>query len=285
MKKIFSTLLLSSLIAPSLVFALQPVYRTTKEYTQAEEKIVNEYNETEKRARVAKEASQIKASSTSERGFCAQIDKALIYVDIKSTTHEEKKVEKITKREEKRDESRAQVDTLRNENEIKRKTQFDELTKRATTSEQKAAVAQFIVTINKALADKKTATDAVISTHRKEVDQEMNTRKIDTAKALVTLKTTIEAAKSKANADCTNGVPGTTVKKNLKDSIQEAQSVFQKTVKPLAQYVSTTKNNTQKKELQTIERAFKKSVEQSKKELKASFNTQTRTGASSTRAN
>jgi methionine-rich copper-binding protein CopC len=264
MKKIFSTLLLCSLVTPSLVVAHTSPTSHNDKIDKADQKIEQQ--------KVA----------TKKLGFCEQVDKALVYIDTKSATTEEKKVEKITKKDEKVEEVHAQKNNSFDDNDARRKAQFDELIKRATTTEQKVAVAKFIETLNIALLTKKTATEAIIAAHKKEVDQTRITQRNSIDKALTTLKTATEAAKTKAKTDCKNNVSDDIVIKNLKSSIQEAQSVFQNTTKLLTQNIRTEKYGTRKKELQDTEETFKKSVSQSKKDLQASFNQQTHHTSSTT---
>lgn len=269
MKKIFSTFLLYSLVTPSLVLALTPP--PTKEDEAYQREKGKTYQKIEQQKVTIKEL-----------GFCEQIDKALVYIDTKSANIEGKKVEKIAEKDEKVQEPRSQKNSSFDDNDAKRRVQFNELIKRATTTEQKNAVAKFTETLNNALTTKKVATDTVIAAHKKEIDQILATRRSSTEKALATLKAAIEVAKTKAKADCKNNVSGDIVIKNLRSSIQEAQSAFQATTRPLAQDTRTEKYDTRKKELQAIEETFKKSVLQSKKDLQASFNQQAHPTGSTT---
>jgi hypothetical protein len=269
MKKIFSTLILGSLLLPTLVSAVEPSQGKDRGMLQ---------NQTERRME-KKEARELNASttrprmssSTKEMGFCAQIDKIIVQIGNNGSTSGEKRVENIEKRTEKREVVRTEVDTKREENDSKRKAQLAELTKRATTDEQKAAIATFTETIEKALADKKTATDAILAAHRKEVDQLVLTRKTTLEKALTTLKSDIDTAKKKAVADCANNVSGESVRTTLKDSILNAQKTFRTTTQSIQKDTQSEKMTDRKKELQAIDEQFKKSVEQAKNNLKSTF--------------
>jgi hypothetical protein len=211
------------------------------------------------------------ASSTRENSFCAQIDKILVQVDIKGLTGAEKRTENVINREEKREESRTKIDLHREENDIKRKTQLEELTRRATTTEQKAAVLAFTTIVEKALSDKKIALDALLLAHRNEVDKITASRKIIIEKAITLLRADIEAVKTKAKLDCTSGVAGDSVRTTLKDSIQKSQQTFRITMQSLEKDTLSLKRESKKEELRAIEMAFKKSVEQAKNNLKTAL--------------
>lgn len=286
MKKIFSTLILSSLLLPVSGYATtspsnenefgQPT-RKEKMEVRSELRLstsTRPQNKETIRSTQLVNASTTRirvASSTREVGFCSQIDKILVQVDTKTTLPGEKRVENITNREEKRVVTRSEVDATREENDSKRKIQLEELTRRATTEEQKAAVTAFITAVEKALATKKASTDTLLETHRAEIDKNVATRKSAIEKATATLKTDIETAKAKAKSDCANGVNGDTVRTTLKDSIQKAQAAFRTTLQPLQNTADTTKQEAKKKELKVIEDTFKKSVEQAKNNLKSAF--------------
>lgn len=285
MKKIFSLILLSSLIIPALSYALtegasraagRPMATGTPKQTREEVKQYMQRNASSTRPRMA--------SSTREMGFCAQIDKILVQVGNGGLTSGTKRVENGQARDEKRQEVRAEVDARREENNTKRKSQLEELTRRASTTEQKAALTAFTTAIDKALAIKKSSTDALLAAHRKEVDQTVASRKAAMDKALVTLTADIDAAKAKAKTDCKGGVTGETVRSTLKDSIQKAQQTFRTTMQSLPKNTETPKQDVKKQELKTIEETYRKSVEQAKNNLKAAFKVK-EVGTASTTAN
>ncbi len=264
MKKTLSILLLSSLIIPSLTFALTP--------PSAGEGLKDVRIENHALLRQNASTTRPKmASSTRESGFCTQIDKILVQVDIKGLTGAEKRTENVINREEKREESRTKVDLRREENDTKRKIYLEELTRRATTTEQKVAVLAFTAIVEKALSDKKIALDALLLAHRDEVDKITASRKIIIEKAITLLRADIETAKIKAKLDCTSGVAGDSVRTTLKESIQKSQQTFRITMQSLEKDTLSLKRESKKEELQAIETAFKKSVEQAKNNLKAAL--------------
>lgn len=314
MKKILSTLILGSMFVPSLVFALAPPGGLPPYTPEMEERAEQGYSQEPQKRIDAKGAIRLNASttaqgvikdrkieakaefkvnasttrprlasSTKEIGFCSQIDKIIVQIGNGGQTSGEKRVENIEKREEKRAEVRTEVDVRREENDTARKAQLEELTRRATTEEQKVAVLAFTEAVNKALATKKTAVDTLLAEHRKEVDQTASARKSAVEKALSTLTASIEAAKVKAKADCATGIAGDQVRTSLKESILKAQQTFRATMQSLQkETLSSSKNDKKKEELREIEATFKKSVEQAKNNLKAAFKVKVPASASTT---
>lgn len=297
MKKLLSTMLLSSLFIPTLIFAEtdgevsqetekpRPVLymRSTSSPVQKIQDRREERPEPKNALRQNATTTRLKnASSTRELGFCAQIDKLLVNIGNGAQTSGEKRVENIEKREDKREVKRTEIDTRRDENETKRKSQLEELTKRAKTDEQRTAITAFTTAIDKALEIKKAAIDAVLLAHRNEVDALIATRKTAADKALTTLTSDINNAKTKAKTDCTNSVAGETVRTNLKDSIQKAQLTYRITMRSLPKEIPEAKIDTKKEELKTIEETFKKSVEQARNDLKAAFKVPASTATSTT---
>lgn len=267
MKKTFSTLIISSLLLPAAVSALEPLPGKDREAFRNQK--IERIETREARPLNASTTRPRIASSTKEMGFCTQIDKIIVQIGSNSPAQGGKRLENVEKRSEKREEVRTQVDIKREENDNKRKAQLAELTKRASTEEQKAAVATFTTAIEKALADKKIATDALLTAHRKEVDQTVAARKATLEKASVTLTSDIESAKKKAVSDCASGVSGETVRIALKDAIQKAQQNFRTSVQTVQKETPGDKIADKKKELQVIDETFKKSVEQAKNNLKS----------------
>jgi hypothetical protein len=208
MKKIFSIILVTTLLVPTFTSA-ESVHDALKTRTQ--------------KRLSASTTIAITASTTKVTGFCAKIDKAVISIETKGSAIETKRIENENKTSHKLDKIPREVETRRNENEIKRKVQLDELSKRATTDIQKTAVEIFITVFNKALADKNAAIDTVLVSHRQAVDLAMSTRNAVINKAVATLKNDVTLAKSQAKTDCDKGVPGDTVRTNLKNAIVDSE--------------------------------------------------------------
>ena len=278
MKKIFSTLVLVSLCIPSLAFSqtgampIQPM-------------LLREDRPAPMRASTTREQLREPriASSTKQLGFCTQIEKALITINNKGMMGAEKRAEAMNNQANKREDRRTDVDMRRTENQAKRKSQIEELTKRATTEEQKLAVAKFSTALTEALSIKNKAIDALLATHRAEVDKAVASRKVEVDKALVTLTSAIETAKTQAKNDCANNVDGNIIRTNLKNSIQKAQENFKSSVTSIEKVkdISEASRNLKKAELKKIEETFRKSVESARNDLKTAFRTPRTTVATS----
>ena len=266
MKKIFSTLALVSLCIPSLAFGAIPIIRP---------ELLREDGRTPMRASTTREQLREPriASSTKQLGFCTQIEKALITINNKGMMGAEKRTEAMNNQADKREDRRTDVDMRRTENQAKRKSQIEELTKRATTEEQKLAVAKFSTALTEALSVKNKAIDTLLATHRAEVDKAVASRKAEVDKALATLTSSIEAAKTQAKNDCANNVDGNVIRTNLKNSIQKAQESFKSSVTSIEKVkdVSEASRNLKKTELKKIEETFRKSVESARNDLKTAF--------------
>ncbi len=295
MKKIFSTLLITSLLVPTFASAVEGEARAQVDVNVKPRPImylndatstrrpVEEKKEVRQELRVGATSTRLRtASTTKELGFCAQMDKLLVNIGNGTVTSGENKIENGEKRDDKREEKRSTVDERRDDNAAKRKEQLEELTKRATTDAQKTAIIAFTATIDNAISVRKIAIDKVLLAHRTDVDAQIAQRKVLAEKALSTLKSDIEKAKTKATTDCANSVSGDTVRINLKDSIQKAQLTYRITMRSLQNEVPTSKIEARKAELKKIEVDFKKSVEQAKKDLKASFKVQASVTATTT---
>ena len=276
MKKIFSTLALVSLCIPSLAFGAIPIIRP---------ELLREDGRTPMRASTTREQLREPriASSTKQLGFCTQIEKALITINNKGMMGAEKRTEAMNNQADKREDRRTDVDMRRTENQAKRKSQIEEITKRATTEEQKLAVAKFSTALTEALSVKNKAIDTLLATHRAEVDKAVASRKAEVDKALATLTSSIEAAKTQAKNDCANNVDGNVIRTNLKNSIQKAQESFKSSVTSIEKVkdVSEASRNLKKAELKKIEETFRKSVESARNDLKTAFRTPKTTVATS----
>jgi hypothetical protein len=269
MKKIITIAILSSILAPGAVFALIPQIENAP--TQNTRGVERKTEKRELRSINASTTRMRMASSTNEVGFCSQIDKAIVYLDTKVTNPGQRRSENKEKLETKKTEVRSLIDTRREENDTKRKVQLGELEKRATTPEQKQALATFTTVIEKALADKKKATDAVIEANRKEVDQAAVERKKVFDAALTKLTSDIESAKKKAVEDCKSGVQGEEVRTTLKNNIQTAKTTFNQTVTSSQKERRTSQLEKRQQTLKEIEIAYKKTVQEAKENLKKSF--------------
>lgn len=132
----------------------------------------------------------------------------------------QKRDAKLTDRIEQRDDKIQDQRTKFDDNLIEHITK---LQKRATTTEQTAAVGEFADTVHEAIAIRRQAVDAArqafrdgvkkaIADHRSAVDQE-----------ITEFKQKVDAAFTKAQADCAAGVEGSTVISDLRTAIKAAK--------------------------------------------------------------
>ena len=280
MKQLFSLSIITSLILPSFVFAEISKANTLSENQQTTptQKLLT------KRLNDKKELRASGTSSPNGIGFCSQIDKIIISIDSKEVSLKNKKDVQENKVMEKKAELRSLVDAKRLENETKRKEGLAELAKRATTTQQQTAIATFTEALTKALGEKNTSIDELLSSHRKEIDLMISLRKELADAAFLTLTKDIEQAKSQAKDDCARGVDGKTVRMTLKDSIKKARDDFSRTVQssPKLREVSSESIKKKKEDVKKIEGNFKQKTETIKNTLKAALKKSTQQTATTT---
>lgn len=282
MKKLFSIAIISSLFIPSLLFAqaneqgstpsqqmrTMPVRGTL--LRDGVDTLRKPLQASTTRGIMERQPRDGRASTTSQNGFCSQIDKVLVMINERGGTAAAKRADGQATRENKRTETRSEVDTRRSENDVKKNAQLAELNKRATNEEQKNAIATFTKSLTDALTVRNKAVDALLLAHRSDVDAAIASRKEAMDKALATLSADIEKAKTQAKTDCTNNVQSDTVRNTLKTSIMKAQETFKTTVGAIEKVrdVSETSRTAKKDELAKIEATFKTNIEAARNHLK-----------------
>lgn len=282
MKKLFSTAIITSLFIPSLLLAQtneqgvspnQMMRAVPVRGTLLREGVDNlrkPLQASTTRGMMERQPRDGRASTTPQNGFCSQIDKALIMINERGGTAAAKRADGQAARENKRTETRSEVDTHRSENNAKKDAQLAELNKRATTEEQKNAIATFTKSLTDALTIRNKAVDALLLAHRNDVDAAVASRKEAMDKALATLSSDIEKAKTQAKTDCANNLQGDVVRNTLKTSIMKAQETFKTTVGTIEKVrdVSEASRTAKKDELAKIEATFKKSIDAARNNLK-----------------
>lgn len=278
-QKTLTALLLGTLLTPFLAFA-QPAPQAP---VRAELRD-NARNQIMRSSTTKELAREPRTATSTKQSFCSQIDKVLITLDNRGSSTTEKRTEILKKQADNRNEHRGQVDARREENEAKRKSQIAELTKRATTNEQKLAITKFSTALEEALTIRNKAVDALLVKHRAEIDNVVASRKAEIDKAHATLTASLEEAKTQAGTECANSVEGSTVRNNLKMSIQKAQETFRATVSSVEKVkdVGETRKAEKKEELKKIEGTFKKSIETARDELKMALKASRPTESSTT---
>ncbi len=274
-QKTLTALLLGTLLTPFLAFAQPAPQAPVRD---------NARNQIMRSSTTKELVREQRAATSTKQSFCSQIDKVLITLDNRSSSTTEKRTETLKKQADNRNEHRGQVDARREENEAKRKSQIAELTKRATTDEQKLAITKFSTALEEALTIRNKAVDALLVKHRAEIDNVVASRKAEIDKARATLTASFEEAKTQARTECANNVEGNTVRNNLKISIQKAQETFRATVSSVEKVkdVGEASKAEKKEELKKIEDTFKKSIETARDELKMALKASRPTESSTT---
>lgn len=147
------------------------------------------------------------------------------------------------------------------------------LNEKATTDEQKAAVAEFQETMKTAISTRRAAVDAAVDTFRDSVNKLVSTRQDGFAAAASTFKSSVEAAFDSASSDCSSGKDAKTIRQNLQANLKAAREKFissrQSTAK-ISDQVQTL-NETKKQAIEKAVSSFKATLESAVAELKKSF--------------
>jgi hypothetical protein len=169
-----------------------------------------------------------------------------------------------------RDEKRLEV---RTKAETNRETRFGQLEARATTDEQKAAVATFRNTLASLTETRRQAVDSAISTYRGSVDGSIATRKTTSETARTTLRSAIDSVLSQAKTDCTNGVEIQAVRTNTNNGIKTARQQFAEAVKSLEKTKDnvTEASKIRREAMNKIQAEFKAGYDKAVAELKTAF--------------
>lgn len=162
--------------------------------------------------------------------------------------------------------SRAKEDQTRN-------NIYKQLEAQAINDAQKQVVTVFKNTVEKAVSDRRVATDTTIGSFRQELDRLFDSRTLAMDTAIATYKALADAAITKAQTDCSNNVSSSTVRQNFIFSLDAARQTYRNALKDADKLIASAKNLAQVKK-QTIQKAhddFKKALEQAITELKKAF--------------
>lgn len=161
--------------------------------------------------------------------------------------------ENIAKRETKLNSRQAEMQTKRNSKDQKvselraealkrQEANFDKILAKATTTEQKTAVNEFISSVKQAVTVRQEAVNAYRNAYRSGVDQTLVDRKNKLESAITLNKTATENAIAQAKTDCANGVDSTIVRTNLQNSVRGAHESFKATVNGMGKISDSVKN-------------------------------------------
>jgi hypothetical protein len=211
-----------------------------------------------------------KATTTEASGFCSRIESVFIQVKMQTPDTEELKGGN-TKALRAQEKSIEKSLSITKGQDLSRNTLINELTKRATTNEQKEAIEQYSSSTKNALIIRNEALSKTLASYQLLLASSSRSQKNATEKARMTFKTSLEEAKTKAVTDCTSGVPGNTVRDNLKKAIEEAQKTWKASMKNIQQEKIAHTKNSYKEQVLQIEKTYKQSMETARKNLKTVF--------------
>ena len=178
-----------------------------------------------------KKSNTANATTTAGKIICDRLINFSANVDQKITDHKtklkEKRDEIINKLEIKREERDNKLNATRDQWDTNRQKQFAKLLEHAATDTQKQAVAKFKSDVETAILVRRQAVDAAIQTFRDGVKQAIALRKTATDNSVKTFNSAVATAKTKAQADCANGIDPKTVRLNYQQTLKAARDKFQ----------------------------------------------------------
>ncbi len=205
--------------------------------------------------------------------FCLLIDQARVVVD--GVIIDKNTKQYAEKRSTKgRNDILAQFGAVRKENTTKYTELINELSHRATTTEQKATLTVFTTTFTQAQQTKNTALEALFKNYEEKIRRIEAGHEEANAQAHTKLIDSITSAQLKARADCTKGVQGNIVRTNLKHAIEEARKTFDSTMKSHNKRSAIPENERTalKKEIKSIEETYKKTLKEAILPVRKAFN-------------
>lgn len=186
---------------------------------------------------------------------------------------EERRGEQLQKMSQNRltgDEKRLEARTRAEAN---RETRLDQLEARATTTEQKAAVATFRETIEALVTARRKAVDSAVSTYRNSVDQSITTRGTSSGVARTTLQSAVDSVLAQAKTDCDNGLELQTIRMNVNNGIKTARQQFAEAVKGLdkTREAVTEASRIRREAVAKAEADFRTAYEKAVSDLESAF--------------
>lgn len=213
-------------------------------------------------------------TSPKDASFCSSIDQHLSKIAIKKVSQEKSQPQKT-----KPNTLVGNIDAKKVEVTALRKTISQELGKRATTSDQKYILENFIKNVEEANAKKDLAIKNLLASSTL-TTEDKNTKASLFKKANETLEASLQKAKDTAKTSCANGTDDATVKKTLKNDIEEARKAYEKEIASLKNNQEEQKNKELlKKQVDTVLSDYRKTVEEAKVTLKTELRKQATTTA------
>ena len=161
--------------------------------------------------------------------------------------------------------------------ETKKEIVWDKLEAKASTDEQKAAVAKFIETVQTAVKTKNTAINSIITETHAALQTRNNERRGQIDSQINKYKNTVASISSQISKDCEAGKNAGEIREYYKTQMKQARDKFQNREKNSEEFKAGVNSlrETKKAEIQKIIETFKQTVEDAKTELLKTFPTAT----------
>jgi hypothetical protein len=126
----------------------------------------------------------------------------------------------------KRDAALAQLETKRDQVDVKWEQTIAQITAKAKTDAQKAAIAEYETTVEKLVETRRAAVDAAVQDFIAGVSDLRGVVGTDYSDMLAAHKAEMEAAFDEAQAACGGGTASATVRQQLRDDLEEIRRTF-----------------------------------------------------------
>lgn len=216
--------IMAVLVVPAVTLA-QPLEKNERVQKQQEK-------QEEKRAEIqARKEERVQAiQERRQEAFCSRFSKEAERLAKnlaeRRSKFDERKEDRIVKTENKAAERDMKLEEKRSGADERRSAMYDKLLARATTEEQKQAVADFQKTVEAAVDTRRDTVNAAIEAFRSGVKNAVAGRKGDMDSAASKFQSAVEAALAKAKADCANITDQEAVRTTFKESLKAAREAL-----------------------------------------------------------
>lgn len=223
------------------------------------------------------EGDNSRSSETKEKGksslnFCSRISDIALKTADQITKAEEKQSKNQSERLSKLENKQRDVDEKRahgrTDADSKRLNNWDKMGNKAKTEVQKAAVEAYKNAVKLAVDTRRTAVDAAVKAYRDGLAQILSTNSGTIDQAVATFKTNMNAAVTKAQADCTAGIDSRTAKASFDQAVKNAREALKSARKsidmsPSIQALKKTRDDA----INAAVSAFKSATEKARADL------------------
>lgn len=218
--------------------------------------------------------AQTDANSGSLRGFCDRIDQVESGIKSRISTHKENLVSKVDVRksnvEIRFDERMSTLAENREMHDENRADRYTKLSERATTEEQKAAVADFQTDVEALVVTRKAAVDTAIQAFKDGVIALYSGKRSEAELNLSAFDDAVDAAISEARASCTSGTDSKVVRDTLSTEMKNSRAnlkAARESIKDSSQTELTKLREARKASIQTAVTAYQTALEKEKKDM------------------